>query len=269
MQRRSDKGGSSEDPPTPREIEEYETDLISFSDRELDLLGDIRDLSVLYAGGTSLLWLEGLSQRIGPNGSLTALDADADRIEESGRRLEEADLPAPVRLVAGSVFRPPFERGAFDLLYSAGLLHELDLREGSAREALAALARTVRPGGRLATSDFVDTEPAVQLEDEELERQLAWEVRCARLYGVGPPERLIGLHETVLEDVRWRVSAPRRIRGLDKLFLAEDEPEALRDLPAGARRRLRQRRDRLRRRVEREGYTRPATLYIEGRVPAS
>jgi uncharacterized protein involved in exopolysaccharide biosynthesis len=35
------------------EREEYEDDLISFSDRELDLLGDVTGLQVLYAGGSS------------------------------------------------------------------------------------------------------------------------------------------------------------------------------------------------------------------------
>lgn len=254
---------------TPAEREEYESDLISFCDRELDLLGDIRNLNVLYAGGTSLLWLEGLSQRIGAEGSLTALDADAGRVEQSRMRLEEeADLAAPVRLVAGSVFYPPFGCGAFDLVYSAGLFHELDVCERPARGALTALASVVRPGGKVATSDFVDLEPAVQLEEEELGREIAREARGAALYGVGSPERLVELHEAVLEDVRWRVSVPGWIRHLDKVALAEGEPEAIQTLPEKVRRRLSQRREKLRRRVQREGYTRPATLFVEGLLPA-
>jgi hypothetical protein len=42
------------------------------------------------------------------------------------------------------------------------------VRERTAEEALGALASVVRPGGRVATSDFVDSVPAVQLEDEEI-----------------------------------------------------------------------------------------------------
>ncbi len=38
---------------TPEEREEFEEDLIPFCDRELDLLGDLRGLDVLYAGGSS------------------------------------------------------------------------------------------------------------------------------------------------------------------------------------------------------------------------
>src|ERR687890_880372 len=64
------------DPLTPEDREEFEGDLIAFCDRQLDLLGDIRGLAVLYAGGSSPLWIEGLSQRIGEGGSLTAIDMD-------------------------------------------------------------------------------------------------------------------------------------------------------------------------------------------------
>ena len=251
-----------EDPLSPEEREVYERDLISFCDHELDLLGDIEGLDVLYAGGSFPLWLEGLSQRIGRTGTLVALEADTELVEEGRELLRDADLAAPVRLVAGDVFRPPFERETFDLAYSAGLFHEVDVRERSAEEALVALASVIRTSGQVATSDFVDSVPAVQLEDEELQRELSG----AELYGIGPPERLIALHEALLEDVRWRLSPPHPVRYLDKVVLAEEEPEELRRLPVGARRRLLERRRALRERIWHEGYTRPATLYVEGRV---
>ncbi|HEX2233026.1 MAG TPA: hypothetical protein VHG69_06635, partial [Thermoleophilaceae bacterium] len=92
------------DPQTPGEREALEDDLISFSERELDLLGDLSGLRVLYAGGASPLWLEGLSQRIGEGGSLTALEADAERVREGPEALGDASLAAPVCLVAGDVF---------------------------------------------------------------------------------------------------------------------------------------------------------------------
>jgi SAM-dependent methyltransferase len=253
-----------DDPLTPGERDELEEGLISFSDRELDLLGDVRGLDVLYAGGASPLWVEGLSQRIGEEGNLTALEADAERISEGQKALGDAALAAPVRLVAGNVFEPPFGPRTFDLVYSAGLFHELDVRERTAEDALSSLISVVRPGGRVATSDFVDSVPAVQLEDEEIQRELALEGSGARLYGIGPPERLVGLHESLLDGVRWRVSPPYEVRHLDDLVLAEGEPEALTLLPADARQRLRERRNALLERVRREGYTRPATLCVEG-----
>jgi SAM-dependent methyltransferase len=160
----------------------------------------------------------------------------------------------------------PFLPGSFDIVYSAGLLHELDVGKRAAEEALAALASAVRPGGRLATSDFVNTEPAVQLEDEGFQADLAREVFGRELYGIGPPERLVALHEKLLVDARWRVSPPWPVRHLDKVVLDEDEPEALSSLPPEIARRLRDGRVSLTERIRREGYTRPATLYVDGLV---
>ena len=255
------------DPLTPEEREEFEGDLISFCDRELDLLGDIRGLAVLYAGGASPLWLEGMSQRVGGTGRVTALERDEERLRRAEVALEDAGIVAPVRLVRGDVFDPPFDPGSFDLVYSAGLFHELDVRARSAGKALAALVGTTRPGGRVATGDFVDTVPATQLEDEELQRELAREAFGEELYGIGSPGRLVALHEPLLEDAWWRVAPPVGVRHLDRIVLAEEEPVALRSLQDDARRRLRTRREALLGRVRLEGYTRPATLYVEGRAP--
>jgi Methyltransferase domain len=254
------------DPLTPQEREELEEDLIAFCDRELDLLGDISGLDVLYAGGSSLLWVEGLSQRIGAGGSVTAIDIDVERVNDTQASLGEADLAAPVHLLAGDVFGKPFDPRTFDLVYSSGLLHELDVKERSAQEALTALQVVTRHGGRVATSDFVDSEPAVQLEEERLGAELRREACARNLYGIGPPERLVALHEKLLTEVRWLVSPPRSIRHLGKLVLTEDEPAELTLLPPATARRLRERRDAVRGLILGEGYTRPATLYVEGLV---
>ena len=250
------------DPLSPAERDEHDEDLIAVSDRELDLLGDIEGLDVLYAGGTSLLWLEGLSLRVGKGGTVIALDSDGEKIERAAQLLEDADLEAPVRLVTGDVFAPPFAPHTFDLVYSAGLFHELDVSKGTAPEALAALAALVRPGGRLATSDFVDSVPAAQLDDEKLQAESVRALSGAEAYGIGPPERLVALHERLLENVRWHVSAPHPIRHLDRLILGE--ADGLEHLPPKTRRELREKRETLHERIRREGYARPATLYVQG-----
>ena len=121
----------------------------------------------------------------------------------------------------------------------------------------------------MATADFVDSEPAVQLEDEELEAEFRHEASGADVYGIGPPERLIRLHEGLFAEVRWRLTPPRKIRHLGKLVLAEDEPTEASSLPAATARRLRERREALRGRIADEGYTRPATVYVEGLVDGS
>jgi hypothetical protein len=53
---------------------------------------------------------------------------------------------------------------------------------------------------------------------------------------------------------------------MDRIVLAEEEPAAFAALPRGTGERLRGRCEALWERVRREGYTRPATLYVEGRV---
>src|SRR5215204_4936277 len=122
------------DPLTPEEREELEDDLIAFCDRELDLLGDIRGLDVLYAGGSSPLWIEGLSQRVGESGSVTAIDLDVGWLDETQASLGEAELAAPIRLLAADVFEMPFGPSTFDLVYSSGLFHELDVKERKAED---------------------------------------------------------------------------------------------------------------------------------------
>ena len=255
-----------QDPLTPEEWGEFEDDLVSVCDRALDLLGDIRGLDVLYAGGSSLLWIEGLSQRVGERGSVTALEMDRERVEGTRENLEDADLQAPVRLVVGSVFDPPFESGVFDLVYSAGLFHELDVSEGSAEEALLALVSVVCPGGRVASEDFVESVPAVQLEDERLDAEIARLTSGRELFGIGSPERLVGLHGKVLSHVRWRVFAPQIIRHMERVVLAEEGPATFSFLSPGVAERVRERREALLGRIRSEGYTRPATLYVEGVV---
>ena len=250
----------------PREREAFEDDLIAFCDRELDVLGNIRNLDVLYAGGSSPLWIEGLSQRIGENGALTAIDLDAERVGELQSSLDDADLVAPVRFLVGDIFDMPFGSASFDLVYSSGLFHELDVKERKAEDALAALCSVARSGGRVATADFVDSGPAVQLEDEELEAEFRREAYGSEVYGIGPPIRLVGLHGELLANVSWRLSPPHEIRHLAKLVLAENEPTEFSSLPPATARRLRERRAALRRRIVSEGYTRPATLYVESVV---
>lgn len=168
--------------------------------------------------------------------------------------------------MAGDVYEPPFEAGTFDFVYSAGLFHELDVGKRSTEAALGALLRIVRPGGRVATSDFVDTVPAVQIEDEELQRELTRERTGAMLYGIQPPGRLVSLHETVLTRVEWDVAPPFEVRHLAKIVLDEELSFEGSGADANTVQMLNERHARLRERIRREGYTRPATLYVEGRV---
>ncbi|CAN5876406.1 hypothetical protein BH23ACT11_BH23ACT11_14860 [soil metagenome] len=254
------------DPLTLKEREEFEEDLTSFCDSQLDLLGEIQGLNVLYVGGSSLLWIEGLSTRIGANGTLTVLDVDEEALDDTRENLDEADLASPVKLVAGDVFAPPLDENTFDLAYSAGLFHELDVATAPVGRALDSLAGVVRRGGRIATTDFVDSVPAVQFEDEHRDAELARQLAGRELYGIGPPERLIALHDQFLSELEWQVIPPHSIRHFAKIALAEPEPDILQLATDGQRAEWRRRRAELESRIICDGYTRPATLFLEGRT---
>jgi SAM-dependent methyltransferase len=161
---------------------------------------------------------------------------------------------------------PNFAPDSFDLAYSAGLFHELDVRDEPAASVLEALVSVTRPGGRVATSDFVDTVPSVQIEEERLQAALLKELFGRRLYGVGSPERLVALHGEFLSEVFWSVDEPLQIRHLHKLVLEESEPVAFELLPSDDVRSFRERYEGLRELIRREGYTRPSSLYLEGVV---
>lgn len=257
---------SYRDPLTSQERREFEDDLISFCELQLALLDDIRGLDVLYAGGSSLLWIEGISQRVGESGSLTVLDLDEDALRITQKNLTEAELQSPVKLVVGDVFEQPFDDENFDLAYTAGLFHELNVGAKAVEVAFKELVRVVKRGGRVVTTDFVSSEPATQLEDERLQAELANELLGYRLYGIGSPGRLVELHERFLKGVSWRVLEPYHLRHFGKIVVAEKDLEEADMLPTDKKDAWHEKRKALLERILREGYTRPATLYVEGRT---
>ena len=66
------------------------------------MLGDIEGLNVLYAGGASPLWLEGLAWRVGLTGRLTALSDAHSLVRRSfnaGNALKGVDMAEAIRTV--------------------------------------------------------------------------------------------------------------------------------------------------------------------------
>lgn len=242
--------------------------MIAFCDRELDLLGDISGRNVLYAGGTSPLWIEGLAQRIGAAGSLIAVDLDAEGLRAAKTAFSPNDLPMEPDYVAVDVFDLPFARDTFDLVYSSGLLHELDAskREGGVLDALRGMEAVVRPGGVVVAGDFVDDLPSSQVEEERIFAEVSHLTTGAGMFGIGSRGRIERLLESAFVSYGTEGHPPFGIRHLDTLFLAQPVPERLDSLKRADAGRLRLRWQKLRERVEQDGYTRPATVRIT--VPA-
>ncbi|KPC59748.1 class I SAM-dependent methyltransferase [Streptomyces chattanoogensis] len=97
---------------------------------------------VLDAGCGTGRALPALRAAVGPRGTVLGVDLTPEMLREA----ERAGRDRYAGLLLADVTRLPLPDGALDAVFAAGLIsHLTDLADG-----LAELARTVRPGGRLA-----------------------------------------------------------------------------------------------------------------------
>jgi SAM-dependent methyltransferase len=89
-------------------------------------------------------------ERVGPTGSVTALDVSADQLAYSRERAARNGLDN-ISFVEGSVYEPGLPRGAFDLAFCRFLLCHLQ----RPADALAQMAGLLRPGGVLVVQDML------------------------------------------------------------------------------------------------------------------
>ncbi len=110
-----------------------------------------RCLDVGAGGGSLTQWL---CDRVGPRGSVVALDADTRFVDKLGA--------ANLEVWRADVVKEPLPENAFDLVHTRFLLQHLPDRE----RVLEKLARAVKPGGRLIVFDSGGA-PPVALQDRE------------------------------------------------------------------------------------------------------
>ncbi len=108
------------------------------------------DGEVLEIGAGSGAMAAALLDRC-PRIRLTATDFDDDMVVTAQRRLSPYGERVSVRQADATAL--PFEDGRFDLVCSFAMLHHV----GRWERALAEAVRVLRPGGRLAGYDLVDT----------------------------------------------------------------------------------------------------------------
>jgi SAM-dependent methyltransferase len=105
---------------------------------ELGVQPGWRCLDVAAGGGSMTQWL---CDRVGPRGSVVAVDADTRFVEKLG---------APnLEVWRADVVHEPLPEDAFDLVHTRFLLQHLAERE----QVLAKLARALKPGGLLIVFD--------------------------------------------------------------------------------------------------------------------
>jgi SAM-dependent methyltransferase len=116
--------------------------------RELDAIGLRGDERVLELGAGTGLFARALAERL-PRGSVLGIELDERQL--AAARANTAGL-ANVELRHGDACAPPLtpaELGSFDLVHARFLLEHLTDPEAAVR----AMARAVRPGGRVALVD--------------------------------------------------------------------------------------------------------------------
>jgi ubiquinone/menaquinone biosynthesis C-methylase UbiE len=114
------------------------------------LRGARPDGEVLEIGAGSGAMAAALLDRY-PAIRLTATDVDGDMVVKTRQRLSSYGERASVRQADATAL--PFGDGHFDLVLSFAMLHHV----GRWEQALAEVVRVLRPGGRLAGYDLVDT----------------------------------------------------------------------------------------------------------------
>jgi SAM-dependent methyltransferase len=142
------------------------------------------DERVLDAGCGRGLLLIGAARCV-PQGSSVGIDKwvrgalTGNGAEAVLRNAEAEGVAARIEVTEGDVRRLPFPDGAFDVVVSNFVVHEVDTRQDR-EQMMSEMMRVLRSGGRLALVDFIFTGECV-----EILRQLDMHnVRRARIGGL-------------------------------------------------------------------------------------
>jgi arsenite methyltransferase len=90
----------------------------------------------------------------GPDGRVVGVDMTDEQLAKARRLAEESGF-ARVEFRAGYIERPPVEEAGFDCVVSNGVINLSPDKPA----VFAAMARALRPGGRLALADIVSERP--------------------------------------------------------------------------------------------------------------
>jgi ubiquinone/menaquinone biosynthesis C-methylase UbiE len=120
-----------------------------FRQRVVHLAGLQGDEDVLDAGcGTGLTTLRIAAQH--PGCTVHGIDLSPKMISVARRDAEEQGLAVDLRV--GSIVDLPYPDSSFDVVITNIMYHHLDLVEK--RQAVAEIARVLRPGGRYVSAEF-------------------------------------------------------------------------------------------------------------------
>ena len=169
-----------------------------------------RILEMACGDGAYTAWL---AARVGPKGSVTAVDISTAYLEAARRATNRTSLAPRIKYVAAPIEKLPFPGDSFDLVWCAQSLYSLP----NQLESLKTMVRLTKPGGQVAVLDNdtihqiilpwpPDLELAVRLAELNAFRQ---EKKPAETYYVG--RRLTQLFlQAGLESIQARSYASTR-----------------------------------------------------------
>lgn len=112
-------------------------------------------------GGGSFLPL--MSELVGSDGHISAMDIAPENVEAVNKRKERGDFLCPVEARVGSVVELPYEANFFDALWCANVTQYLT--DSEFETALQEFIRVVKPGGLIAIKDWDSTVNQMQPAD--------------------------------------------------------------------------------------------------------
>jgi precorrin-6B methylase 2 len=128
-----------------------------------------------------------MAERVGPGGTVYAVDVQPEMIELLRRQMKRRGA-ANVKAILGAAADPRLPAASLDLALMVDVYHELEYPY----EMLAAVTRALKPGGRLVFVEFRADDPAVpikplhtmteaQVRKEAAVHRLAWQKTVANL----------------------------------------------------------------------------------------
>jgi ubiquinone/menaquinone biosynthesis C-methylase UbiE len=145
-------------------------------DRALDAIGIREGMTVADIGAGVGYFTFRLAKRVGPSGKVYANDIQKGMLARLGRHMKQQGV-TNIELVLGSESDPKLPPGAVDLALLVDVYHEFSQPEAMLR----AIARALKPDGRLVLLEYRKEDPAVPIREEhkmsveEVKRELGAE----------------------------------------------------------------------------------------------
>ena len=167
----------------------------------LDLLGVQAGERVLDIGCGSGVVTREIAQRVGPGGRVVGVDPSPQFLVVAREVAQAAGLGEQMEFREGSALHLPFPDGAFDVAIAVTVLSHTPGGEN----AIAEMARVVRPGGRVGVFDLDTDMTSVTHPDRALTRRIVAAASDATAVDGWLSRRLPQLFASAgIEDVRAR-----------------------------------------------------------------